>query len=246
MENTLANVDLGRYRRIVQMFWDPEPVNDTASDQPIWCLGRSYQLGGYASPKPEEKDIKSAADTPIEEQQQDNQTKDEQAKDEEVKEGQTKSVPMGANPNGPRTPPESASSSFSSALAYEEPAEAGSWPQGFLDDFESKFWMTYRFDFEPIRKSVDPKATSSLSLPMRLKSQFGADQSGFSSDSGWGCMIRSGQSLLANSIGLLRLGRGMYLCDYRIIKYRLADGNNRLASRQPTKRRTRASAKLCR
>ncbi|CAG9949450.1 unnamed protein product [Clonostachys rosea f. rosea IK726] len=76
-----------------------------------------------------------------------------------------------------------------------------------LDDFESKFWMTYRFEFEPIARSSDPKARSSLSLSMRIKSQLGGDQTGFSSDSGWGCMIRSGQSLLANSIAILRLGR---------------------------------------
>ncbi len=42
---------------------------------------------------------------------------------------------------------------------------------------------------------------------MRLKTSFG-DQSGFSSDTGWGCMIRSGQSLLANALIINRLGRG--------------------------------------
>ncbi|PHH72202.1 hypothetical protein CDD83_5006 [Cordyceps sp. RAO-2017] len=42
---------------------------------------------------------------------------------------------------------------------------------------------------------------------MRIKSQL-SEQAGFSSDSGWGCMIRSGQSLLANSIAMLKLGRG--------------------------------------
>jgi cysteine protease ATG4 len=67
--------------------------------------------------------------------------------------------------------------------------------------------MTYRSEFEPIPRSTNPRATSSLSLSMRLKSQLG-DQSPFSSDSGWGCMIRSGQSLLANTIALVRLGRG--------------------------------------
>lgn len=44
MESAMANVDLGRYRRIVQMFWDPEPSNDTTQDQPVWCLGEQYQL----------------------------------------------------------------------------------------------------------------------------------------------------------------------------------------------------------
>lgn len=44
MESAIAGAGLGRYRRIVQMFWDPEPVNDAATDQPVWCLGRSYRL----------------------------------------------------------------------------------------------------------------------------------------------------------------------------------------------------------
>ncbi len=53
----------------------------------------------------------------------------------------------------------------------------------FLQAFRSLIWITYRKDF-----------TSIKSLPSIPK------QHHFTSDSGWGCMIRSGQMLLSNSI----------------------------------------------
>ena len=50
-------------------------------------------------------------------------------------------------------------------------------------DFASKIWMTYRRDMEELTPS------------------------GLRSDCGWGCMIRSGQMLVANALTLQRLGR---------------------------------------
>ncbi|CAM1503721.1 Fc.00g013120.m01.CDS01 [Cosmosporella sp. VM-42] len=191
MEAAIANVDLGRYRRIVQMFWDPEPTNDPTHDQPVWCLGCSYKRsdGERSRAKDDGAQTPPSTNTPKAEHREQDQS--------------TPTIPPA---NAPETPPESISSSFSSSLAYEDTGPDGGWPPGFLGDFESKFWMTYRSEFEPIPRSTDPKATSNLSFSMRLKSQLG-DQGDFSSDSGWGCMIRSGQSLLANAIGMIRLGR---------------------------------------
>lgn len=189
MENTLANVDLGRYRRIVQMFWDPEPSNDPARDLPVWCLGRSYKLD-EGELRRSAVSRKTVAPTGLPSQE----------------------APLNApepENNKVETPQKSHSSSVSSSLAYEDGTDDSSWPRGFLDDFESRIWMTYRSDFDPIRRSEDPKAISALSLSMRVKAHLGADSSGFSSDSGWGCMIRSGQSLLANTLSILKLGRGM-------------------------------------
>lgn len=204
----MANVDLGRYRRIVQMFWDPEPTNDMSADQPIWCLGCSYQLADDMTSQ-----TARGKPTPDEKVPGKGPTVDKQTTPPEPlmlpMERDTANPPPVPLVRTPETPPESTSSSFSSSLAYggaEQERETG-WPQRFLDDFESRFWMTYRSDFEPIQKSSDPKASSALSFSMRIKTQLG-DASGFSSDSGWGCMIRSGQSLLANAIAMVRLGRG--------------------------------------
>lgn len=82
------------------------------------------------------------------------------------------------------------------------------WPEAFLDDFESKIWITYRSNFSTIPKSDDRDAATSMTLGVRLRTQF-VDSQGFTSDTGWGCMIRSGQSLLANALSILLLGRGI-------------------------------------
>jgi len=172
-------------RRILHKLWDPEPVNDRNANEPVWCLGCSYTLDtkNYGSPEP-------TASTPPAEGT-----------------GAPLSASSSSAQPGPDTPPDSIASSFDSSLAYEEPGQDGGWPPAFLEDFESRIWMTYRSSFESIPKSVDPKAAAALSFAMRLKTSFG-DQTGFSSDTGWGCMIRSGQSLLANAISIARLGRG--------------------------------------
>ncbi|KAL2751951.1 hypothetical protein ACRALDRAFT_1066399 [Sodiomyces alcalophilus JCM 7366] len=195
MESVISGVELGRYRRFVQkMLWDPEPINDQSSDQPVWCLGvpytRSRRNGGnsdktsQAQPQPQ-----SQPDT---------------TRSSRSHVGLPASVDSAT---ADQAPSESVVSRISSSLPLDViPGEDKGWPSAFLDDFESRFWMTYRCDFEPIPKSTDPRAVSALSLPMRIKSQL-VDQSGFFSDSGWGCMIRSGQSLLANAMALHTLGR---------------------------------------
>ena len=178
--------DLGRVsRRIVQKLWDPEPTNDKLANEPAWCLGCPYTL-----------DIRNldlvpatSASTPPSDP--------------------TEERPPLPPPHPPDTPPSSATSSFDSTLSSEGPGQDGGWPSDFLDDFESRVWMTYRTGFEPIAKSTDPRAMSTMSLTMRVKNTF-SDPQGFSSDTGWGCMIRSGQSLLANAIVTARLGRGTF------------------------------------
>ncbi|GFF26782.1 probable cysteine protease atg4 [Aspergillus udagawae] len=81
------------------------------------------------------------------------------------------------------------------------------WPESFLLDFESRIWITYRSNFPPIPKPIKQDAYSAMTLSVRLRSQL-VDQHGFTSDTGWGCMIRSGQSLLANAMSILLFGRG--------------------------------------
>ena len=174
----MSSVDFGRYKRIVQAFWDPEPTNDDASGSCIWCLGREYATqntpnGSQASAFEDERN-ESALNGQ-------NSHRDANGNNFAVTNGTPAAEPM--------------------TRTHDSEADRG-WPSEFLDDCESRLWYTYRSNFPAIKKSSD----ASMTLSVRLRSL--GDQGVFTSDTGWGCMIRSGQSLLANALVLLRLGRG--------------------------------------
>jgi len=182
----MTNVDFSRYKRIVQYFWDPEPTNAEGSRLPVWCLGTQYPLPSISTIEPPWRPSSDRG---------------------------TQYVINTKQPVQAVTPPESVDSSVDSNLAYDEQTgvdngQEGGWPAAFLDDFEARIWLTYRSNFPAITKSQEPKALAAMTFSVRLKSQL-VDQGGFTSDTGWGCMIRSGQSLLANAILIAQLGRGM-------------------------------------
>lgn len=47
----MTGVDMEKYKRIVQYFWDPEPKNDTTPEAPIWCLGQQHTPTELANPQ---------------------------------------------------------------------------------------------------------------------------------------------------------------------------------------------------
>ena len=117
-------------------------------------------------------------------------------------------------------------------MGQEEEGDTG-WPKAFLDDFESTLWMTYRSDFKPIPRVAD--YSDRLTFLTSIRSHLDKAE-GFTSDSGWGCMIRSGQAVIANALAHLRLGRGMRRPSWLLSKGRRAYGYCRMAKGDETRR----------
>ena len=177
----MNNVDIGRYsKRIMQYIWDPEPQNDQEPTMPIWCLGEKYITHSTSD----------ALVTDYGEQVL--------ANGHEQSHGGNRHSAKSESDQTPQIKRQEDQATHHSTTHH-------GWPEEFLRDFESKVWMTYRYNFHPIPRSDD--RDQSLTLRVRIRNQL-VDSQGFTSDTGWGCMIRSGQSLLANTLLLLHLDRG--------------------------------------
>ncbi|KAF9321897.1 Cysteine protease atg4b [Podila horticola] len=77
-----------------------------------------------------------------------------------------------------------AHSALAKPVYFDEPTPNQRILQRFIQDFQSRIWFTYRKDIARIEPSF------------------------YTSDAGWGCMMRTGQSLLAEAFVQIMLGRG--------------------------------------
>jgi cysteine protease ATG4 len=115
------------------------------------------------------------------------------------------------NANIPSQTDTQGSPTTTTTTSFSSTDPSSTWPPEFLDDFESRIWMTYRTDFIPIPRSLGkPLSINSPAAALHYAGKLLSGQAGdgFSSDVGWGCMIRSAQSVLANALITLHLGRG--------------------------------------
>lgn len=173
-------------KRAVDYLWDRPARNDDPS--PICCLGRTYE------PQYNHQRTSSAPGT-----------SPSGSSDSEVSHADSAVVTQPTTSAEDAADDELVKSFDQVQMSKSMDEEDLGWPAEFLDDFESRLWLTYRNSFAPIHKSSETAAASNMSFTTKLRSI--ANQGAFTSDTGWGCMIRSGQSLLANTVVLLRLGR---------------------------------------
>jgi cysteine protease ATG4 len=191
----MADSDILRYgRKAMNYFFDSAPRNDLNPSTPIYCLGSRYDTPPPPQTETNVEPVIINHAVPNSPSESTAKSSDLTSEPEEITKSQ-------AEPSQEHTGSQGTTSSDKGGKEDE-----GGWPTPFLDDFESKIWMTYRSNFQPIQRSQDPKATAAMSLAVRLRSL--ASQEGFTSDTGWGCMIRSGQSLLSNAMILTEKGRG--------------------------------------
>lgn len=119
--------------------------------------------------------------------------------------------------------PPSSSSTPTPTPSSPNPNPATNWPPAFYADFTSRIWVTYRNQFMPIRDTSLQILMQEPLIPIVQEGEQrsaggvskgrwawvpGVGEKVWTSDSGWGCMLRTGQSLLANALMGLYLGRG--------------------------------------
>lgn len=166
--------------RIYRYIRDPMPHNQ--HDDAIWCLGRQYDSHPTSSdPDSTQPQTPPAASIPAPSATSDSIPPDSAATPQKEDEFEKVQVQEATNDNG--------------------------WPPAFLDDLESRIWLTYRTNFSQIAESTDPAASAGYSWKTHI-TQLVKHGRVFTDDVGWGCMIRSGQSLLANTLQILEFGRG--------------------------------------
>ncbi|KAL0959323.1 hypothetical protein HGRIS_014584 [Hohenbuehelia grisea] len=191
---TAAKHGKGHLDKALRWVTDSDAVPDR-SPEPIWLLG--VQHPGYEQPPPPTPGSLSSSTS-----------------SSNVRRSSVDSRKRGSSP--------SLRASTSSAVSAHELGQsqsAGSgknpgahWPPLFYADFTSRIWLTYRSQFTPIRDirlcdlSTDPADQTQPSSPPARKWHWGGEKN-WTSDSGWGCMLRTGQSLLANTLIHLHISR---------------------------------------
>ncbi|QPG73044.1 hypothetical protein FOA43_000348 [Brettanomyces nanus] len=186
----MAN-NFGGLQHVIEYIWDNPSLNDDFTNSLV-VLGNSYN--------PQKPDNRADKD-------------DETRKDEDDDKlanpinfrGEIKSFfdKLTNDVNG---------NAFGGTLPWQSPMALVStvnhpWPKDFLDDVKTRIWFTYRSGFPIIPRDVNGPSPLSLGSLFRGTLDLSTVNQGFTTDAGWGCMIRTSQSLLANALLNIHVGR---------------------------------------
>ncbi|KAI0353215.1 hypothetical protein OH77DRAFT_1554187 [Trametes cingulata] len=211
---TAARHGKGHLDKAMRYLLDSDATPDKCPD-PIWLLG--VQHPGYEPPPPPAPDL---AASPGRRNSSDSRRSPSSFR------SSASSSPVAPN----SAPPDPSLSQSLPASAGPSKDPSKNWPPVFYSDFTSRIWLTYRSQFFPIRDITLAQLDAELSdNPTGLPSSpptkkwnwpLGGEK-GWTTDAGWGCMLRTGQSLLANALLHLHLGRDwrrpphpVYTADY--------------------------------
>jgi len=188
---TAAKHGKGHLDKAMRYLLDSDATPDKCTD-PIWLLG--VQHPGYEPPLPSHSNVPSNNNVGVRRS--------------------SGSPPSFRSSTSSITSTAELSLSQSQKSKHQDPA--AHWPPVFYIDFTSRIWLTYRSHFPtPIRDARLGDLTlenweAVANSPTTVKSRpwnWGGEKT-WTSDSGWGCMLRTGQSLLANALIHVHLGRG--------------------------------------
>jgi cysteine protease ATG4 len=214
---------LARYGKIlgdnvVTLFWGPDSTKTPAS--PIFCLGQVYDTRSISP-------FHDLSQTSVPSPSDMSQTKSNEPPSEVLEEISKSEIKEMINND----------SQTSSNDPNKEESDA---PPEFLNDLESRISFTYRSNFPPIPRQQDASLLDNMLFTFK-KFEGHATEEGLTTDDGWGCMIRTGQSLLANTLQISELGRGKqaFWFPVKLNIYRLEARNTR-------RTRTKHNILICR
>lgn len=182
---TAAKHGKGHLDKAVRYLLDSDSTPDKCTD-PIWLLG--VQHPGYEPPP-----VPSSPST-----------------SSSIRRGSVSPTSFRSSTSSSR----SSSNDFGVASDHPKHNPGANWPPVFYIDFTSRIWLTYRSQFpQPIKDGrladlCQDASSSTSSITKKSPWHWVGGEKTWSSDSGWGCMLRTGQSLLANALIHIHLGRG--------------------------------------
>ncbi|OSD05590.1 hypothetical protein PYCCODRAFT_1443018 [Trametes coccinea BRFM310] len=211
---TAARHGKGHLDKAMRYLLDSDATPDKCPD-PIWLLG--VQHPGYEPSPPPAPDLTASPGR--------RNSSDSRRSPSSFRSSASSSL---VAPNSAPPDPSLSQSLPASAGPNKDPSK--NWPPVFYSDFTSRIWLTYRSQFFPIRDTTlaaldaelsdNPTGVPSSPPTKKWNWPLGGEK-GWTTDAGWGCMLRTGQSLLANALLHLHLGRDwrrpphpVYTADY--------------------------------